>query len=121
MVATEEFVTPLEALGRVELYLLWITRLAVVLVTQVTHTHILLHCSIFPAQVIAALYKAFGQTFIRDDLFLGVLGSITSVFNCTGRLFYGTIMDKASYKEAIELKHKTPRLTGRWLPNTRMI
>ena len=43
VVAMEEFVTPLEALGRVELYLLWITRLAVVLVTQVAHTHILLH------------------------------------------------------------------------------
>jgi len=88
VVAMEEFVTPLEALGRVELYLLWITRLAVVLVTQ----------------VIAALYKAFGQTFIRDDLFLGVLGSITSVFNCSGRLFYGAIMDKASYKVSMSLE-----------------
>ena len=71
--------------------------------------------------MIAALYKAFGQTFIRDDLFLGVLGSITSVFNCSGRLFYGAIMDKASYKEAIELKPNTQRLSVRWLPNNWLI
>ena len=47
---------------------------------------------------ISAFYKAFGQTFIRDDKFLSLVGSINSLFNCSGRLFYGLIMDKTAYK-----------------------
>ncbi|XP_023330169.1 uncharacterized protein LOC111702648 [Eurytemora carolleeae] len=82
---SEEYLTPCEAFRRKELYLLWITRLSVVMVTQ----------------VIAAFYKAFGQTFIKDDQFLSIVGAVTSVFNCTGRLFYGFIMDKTAYKVAM--------------------
>ena len=47
---------------------------------------------------VLGFYKAFGQTFIRDDKFLSLVGSISSVFNCTGRFFWGTIMDKSAYK-----------------------
>ena len=47
---------------------------------------------------VLGFYKAFGQTFIRDDKFLSLVGSISSVFNCTGRFFWGTIMDKTAYK-----------------------
>ena len=71
-----------------ELYLLWVTRLSVVLITQ----------------VIAALYKAFGQTFIFDDHFLSMVGSVSSFFNCSGRLLYGFIMDKTSYKVGMSLE-----------------
>jgi len=85
---SEEYVTPGEAFYRKELYLLWITRLSVVLITQ----------------VIAAYYKAFGQTFIKDDRFLGIVGAVTSVFNCTGRLFYGGIMDRTAYKVAMSIE-----------------
>lgn len=77
-----------QALRTKEFYLLWITRLSVVLITQ----------------VVAALYKAFGQTFIFDDFFLSVVGSICSFFNCAGRLVYGMIMDKTSYKVAMSLE-----------------
>ena len=59
----------LEALTRREFYLLWLTRLSVVMLSN----------------VISAYYKAFGQTFIRDDKFLSIVGAITSVFNCSGR------------------------------------
>jgi hypothetical protein len=55
-------------------------------------------------QVIAALYKAFGQTFIYDDHFLAMVGSICSLFNCSGRLIYGFIMDKTSYKVAMSVE-----------------
>ena len=51
-----------EALCRREFYLLWVTRLSVVLITQ----------------VVAAMYKAFGQTFIFDDQFLAMVGSMAS-------------------------------------------
>lgn len=84
----EEYVTPCEAFTRKELYLLWVTRLSVVMMSQ----------------VISAFYKAFGQTFIKDDQFLAIVGAITSVFNCSGRLVYGLIMDKFSYKIAMSVE-----------------
>ena len=85
---SQEYVTPLEAFQRRELYLLWITRLSVVLISQ----------------VVSGFYKAFGQTFIFDDQFLGIIGAITSVFNCSGRLFYGLIMDKTAYKVSMSIE-----------------
>ena len=77
-----------QALCRKEFYLLWITRLSVVLITQ----------------VVAAMYKAFGQTFIFDDQFLAMVGSAASVFNCSGRLIYGLIMDKTSYRIGMSIE-----------------
>ena len=68
--------------------MLWVTRLSVVMLSN----------------VISAYYKAFGLTFIKDDMFLSVVGSITSVFNCSGRLLYGIIMDKFSYKLAMTIE-----------------
>ena len=85
---SQEYVTPFEAFKRRELYLLWITRLSVVLISN----------------VISGFYKAFGQTFIFDDQFLGLIGAITSVFNCSGRLFYGLIMDKTAYKVSMSIE-----------------
>ena len=46
------------------------------------------------SQTIAGFYKAFGQTFILDDHFLSFVGAVCSVFNCSGRLMYGLLMDK---------------------------
>ena len=56
------------------------------------------------SNVISAYYKAFGLTFIKDDMFLSVVGSITSVFNCSGRLLYGMIMDKFAYKVSMTIE-----------------
>jgi len=86
--SVNDYVTPCEALMRKEFYLLWFTRLSVVMVTQ----------------VIAAYYKTFGQTFIKDDQFLAIVGAVTSIFNCTGRLLYGFIMDKTAYKVAMSIE-----------------
>ena len=77
-----------EAFSRKEFYLLWVTRLSVVMLSN----------------VISAFYKVFGQTFIRDDKFLSVVGSINSVFNCSGRLLYGLIMDKFAYKVSMSIE-----------------
>ena len=54
--------------------------------------------------MISAFYKVFGQTFIRDDKFLSVVGSINSVFNCSGRLVFGLIMDKFAYKVSMSIE-----------------
>ena len=56
------------------------------------------------SNVISAYYKAFGQTFIKDDRFLSVVGAITSVFNCSGRLVYGMIMDRFAYKVSMTIE-----------------
>ena len=68
--------------------MLWVTRLSVVMLSN----------------VISAYYKAFGQTFIKDDRFLSVVGAITSVFNCSGRLVYGMIMDRFAYKVSMTIE-----------------
>ncbi|XP_063967337.1 uncharacterized protein LOC129278715 [Lytechinus pictus] len=47
---------------------------------------------------ITSLYKAYGQTFIRDDLFLAIAGSCASVSNAVGRVFWGHIADRFSFK-----------------------
>ncbi|XP_041483264.1 uncharacterized protein LOC121430055 isoform X2 [Lytechinus variegatus] len=47
---------------------------------------------------ITSLYKAYGQTFIPDDLFLAVAGSCASVSNAVGRVFWGHIADRFSFK-----------------------
>ena len=64
----ETFVSPRDALRRREFYLLWLTRFSVVLITQ----------------SVSGFYKAFGQTFIKDDHFLSFVGAVSSIFNCSG-------------------------------------
>ena len=65
--------------------------------------------------MVAALYKAFGQTFIYDDHFLSIIGAICSFFNCAGRLMYGLIMDKTSYKVAMSIESIILTLLGKVL------
>nr|XP_006819140.1 PREDICTED: uncharacterized protein LOC100370263 [Saccoglossus kowalevskii] len=48
--------------------------------------------------LISTLYKAYGQTFIADDMFLALVGSFSSVCNALGRIMWGYLADKISYK-----------------------
>lgn len=50
---------------------------------------------------ISSLYKAYGQGFIVDDHFLALVGSFAAVFNAVGRLFWGMLADRFSYKVAM--------------------
>ena len=61
------------------------------------------------------MYKAFGQTFIYDDHFLSIVGAICSFFNCSGRLIYGFIMDKTSYKMAMSIEAVLLTVLGKYL------
>ena len=98
----ESYVTPREALKRKELYLLWMTRFSVVMITQ----------------SVSGFYKAFGQSFIADDHFLSFVGAVSSVFNCSGRLFYGVLMDKTNYKTAMTVETVCLTLLVASLPAT---
>ncbi len=46
----------------------------------------------------ATLYKIFGLQFIEDDHFLALVGSVSAIFNCAGRIVWGLLADFVSYK-----------------------
>jgi len=47
---------------------------------------------------INTMYKAFGQTFIKDDHFLAVVGALAAVFNSVGRVLWGQLCDTMGYR-----------------------
>merc|ERR1719184_220420 len=98
----ESYVTPKEALKRKELYMLWMTRFCVVMITH----------------SVSGFYKAFGQSFIADDHFLSMVGAVSSIFNCSGRLLYGVLMDNTSYKTAMTVETICLTLLVSTLPAT---
>ncbi|XP_069119495.1 oxalate:formate antiporter-like isoform X2 [Argopecten irradians] len=51
-------------------------------------------------QFISALYKTYGQTFIKDDHFLAIVGSLAAVCNGGGRIVWGVLADKVCFKVA---------------------
>lgn len=52
----------------------------------------------------ATLYKFFGlKAVTEDDHFLAVVGSVSAIFNCVGRIFWGFVADRVSYKFALVL------------------
>ncbi|XP_070558352.1 apicoplast pyruvate carrier 1-like isoform X2 [Ptychodera flava] len=50
---------------------------------------------------VTSLYKVFGQNFIHDDHFLSRVGSFASVFDCLGRVFWGYLGDRFSFRDAM--------------------
>ena len=82
---------PLQMLRKVNFYLLWVMML-------------LAGFSVF---FTATLYKFFGQTFIRDDHFLAVVGAASAICNCTGRIVWGLIADYTSYKFSLVFQSGT--------------
>ncbi|ESO86312.1 hypothetical protein LOTGIDRAFT_176016 [Lottia gigantea] len=62
----------------------------------------ILWCMMLPFElsvaIIALCYKTYGQTFIRDDHFLAMVGSLSAIFNAGGRLFWGSLGDKLGHK-----------------------
>ena len=58
----------------------------------------------FAVSFISSLYKVFGLSFIDDDQFLAIVGSTSSILNCTGRIVWGLIADRISFKFALVLQ-----------------
>lgn len=58
----------------------------------------------FSVTFIANLYKVFGLSFIDDDQFLAIVGSASSILNCTGRIVWGLVADRFTFKIAFVLQ-----------------
>ncbi|XP_076453917.1 apicoplast pyruvate carrier 1-like isoform X2 [Babylonia areolata] len=50
---------------------------------------------------VSTLYKAYGQTFIADDVFLAWVGTFAAFCNAGGRIFWGSVADRYSFKTAM--------------------
>ncbi|VDN99003.1 unnamed protein product [Rodentolepis nana] len=73
---------PLQCLRRHEFYFLWIIML----------------CNIIPITLITASFKLVGQIYISDDRFLSGVATASSLFNSGGRIMWGAICDRFSFK-----------------------
>ncbi|CAH8632342.1 unnamed protein product [Heterobilharzia americana] len=73
---------PIEVLKRREFYFLWI----------------IAFCAGVPLTSLATLFKLFGKAYINDDRFFAIMGVISSIFNAIGRVFWGSIGDRISFK-----------------------
>ena len=43
-------------------------------------------------------FQAYGQTFINDDVFLAWVGAFAAICNALGRIMWGTLADRYSFK-----------------------
>ncbi|XP_076371153.1 apicoplast pyruvate carrier 1-like isoform X1 [Tachypleus tridentatus] len=86
-VEVELHVSPIEALKMKEFYILSLVCI----------------CSIHPFMFVNIVYKTYGQTFISDDTFLSLTGSVAGVVHTVSRVTVGLIQDKISYKLTILL------------------
>ncbi|XP_065840960.1 L-lactate transporter-like [Oscarella lobularis] len=50
---------------------------------------------------VGALFKSYGLTVINDDHFMAIVGSVSSPFNAAGRLFWGGMADRFSFRTAV--------------------
>ncbi|KAH8864044.1 Oxalate:formate antiporter isoform 1 [Schistosoma japonicum] len=75
-------ITPGQLFYHVDFYLLWFIEL----------------CNSVPLTLVTSSYKLFGQTFISDDKYLSTVVTVTAVFNSGGRILWGSVVDRFSYK-----------------------
>ena len=78
---------PLQILRRPYFYVLWIMFL----------------CNGTAVMFTSSNYKFFGNSFIDDDHFLATVASVSSIFNCLGRICWGLVADRTSYRLTIIL------------------
>uniref|UniRef100_A0A914E5U9 Oxalate:formate antiporter n=1 Tax=Acrobeloides nanus TaxID=290746 RepID=A0A914E5U9_9BILA len=52
-------------------------------------------------QVMSGLFKAYGEKFIKDDLFLAVTDSMGAVSNTISRVIWGYVVDKLAYQKSM--------------------
>lgn len=49
-------------------------------------------------QTTSGLFKAYGQTFIRDDHYMASVSSLAAAANCISRIVWGMLADRSSYQ-----------------------
>ncbi|XP_063726196.1 monocarboxylate transporter 12-B-like [Symsagittifera roscoffensis] len=77
---------------------------------------LVLCCHEYVLIIISNYYKTYGQTFIQDDSFLSLVGSMSSVANALGRLAWGILMDHSSYKTSMMLLSASQGLLAVTMP-----
>lgn len=80
--SNEDHLTVLEAIKTKAFVILMITRF----------------CSLYVINCFIGFHKVFGQTFIKNDHFLTIVGSVSGIFNCLGRPTFGWLLDTTNYK-----------------------
>ncbi|CAL8085004.1 unnamed protein product [Calicophoron daubneyi] len=55
-------------------------------------------CTVIPIIIVTSISKLFGQKYMSDDLFLSTVVTISAIFNCGGRVAWGHIVDRFSFK-----------------------
>ncbi|CAH8610647.1 unnamed protein product [Heterobilharzia americana] len=75
-------VPPKKIFRKIDFYLLWM----------------LMFLAIIPVTVITSAYKLYGQTHINDDQYLSTVASVSAIFNAGGRIMWGAIVDRISFK-----------------------
>ncbi|KAL5106085.1 Oxalate:formate antiporter [Taenia crassiceps] len=74
--------TPIQTLKCRYFYFLWL----------------LMFCNIIPITLLTSAYKIFGNEYLADDIYLTTIGTLSSLSNCLGRVFWGYLVDKFSFK-----------------------
>ncbi|KER34055.1 LOW QUALITY PROTEIN: hypothetical protein T265_12494 [Opisthorchis viverrini] len=82
-------ITPMNILKAMDFYLLWFS----------------VCCGAIPITLVTSLFKVFGNRYIHDDLFLAGVSMSASVCNCLGRIFWGRVCDRISFKVYRRNKH----------------
>ncbi|KAH8864042.1 Oxalate:formate antiporter [Schistosoma japonicum] len=80
--SSEVNIGPKQVFRYIDFYLLWC----------------IMFCDIIPITIITSAYKLFGQTVISDDRFLSAVATASSLFNCAGRIIWGAVVDRVSFK-----------------------
>ncbi|KER24660.1 hypothetical protein T265_07708 [Opisthorchis viverrini] len=77
-----ENLSPKQVIRRLDFYLLWIV----------------MFCNVIPVTIITSAFKYFGQKYISDDRFLSIVATTSSLFNSSGRIAWGALVDRISFK-----------------------
>ncbi|XP_036361941.1 uncharacterized protein LOC115215452 isoform X2 [Octopus sinensis] len=80
----EDCYTPFQMLKTKQFYLLWL----ITFIVSIQYA------------TITGVYKIYGLTFISDDYFLTILGSVCAIGNAMGRFTWGLICDKLLFKDS---------------------
>ncbi|XP_075252846.1 apicoplast pyruvate carrier 1-like isoform X2 [Convolutriloba macropyga] len=75
----------------------------------------------YPLILISNYYKPYGQTFIDSDSFLTLVGSLASLANAFGRLFWGLMLDFSSFKSAMIILSAAQAILSITLPFSSVI
>ena len=82
-----------------EFWILWVTFLlnmqSIGYITSMYKVATILLCNVI---CMISMHQVYGQTFIQDDHFLAMVGTVAAIFNAGGRVVWGQLCDSFGYK-----------------------